>query len=147
MEKNILSKNPHLKSIFENSKKLYDHPLSISQISFQQKTQVENHILMVGDAAGMITPLCGNGMSMAMNGSKIAAGLIDQFLQKKLSRPQMETTYQLKWNKTFGKRVKTGRVIQRFFGKAWTTNIFVKTMKLFPPLTRWIISQTHGESF
>jgi hypothetical protein len=40
-------------------------PYTISQISFEKKTRIEKHMLMLGDAAGMITPLCGNGMSMA----------------------------------------------------------------------------------
>ena len=147
MEKEILSKNPFLKNIFENSRKLYEQPLSISHISFQQKKQIEKNILMIGDAAGMITPLCGNGMSMAMHGSKIAAEIIDEFLQGKLSRKQMETNYVVQWKKTFGSRLRTGRMIQRFFGKIWVTNLFVKTMKLSPSLTRWLIRQTHGESF
>lgn len=147
MEKNILSQNPFLKNIFENSIKLYDHPLSISQISFQQKTQVENNILMIGDAAGMITPLCGNGMSMAMHGSKIASEFIHDFLQGNISRRQMENNYSKAWKNTFEKRVRTGRLIQRFFGKIWVTNLFVRTMKLFPSLTRWLIRQTHGERF
>ncbi|CAN5897409.1 NAD(P)/FAD-dependent oxidoreductase [soil metagenome] len=147
MEQVILSKNPHLKNIFENSKKLFKQPLSISQISFQQKTQVENNVLMIGDAAGMITPLCGNGMSMAMHGSKIAAALIDQFLQKKIARPDLESRYKSQWKATFGHRLRTGRLIQRFFGKIWMTNLFVGTMKAIPSFTRWIIKQTHGERF
>ena len=147
MEKNILGKNPFLKNIFENSKKLFDQPLSISQISFQQKTQVENNILMIGDAAGMITPLCGNGMSMAMHGSKIAAGFINDFLSGNISRKQMEINYTKKWKQHFEKRLRTGRLIQRFFGKIWITNLFVRTMKLFPSFTKLLIKQTHGESF
>ncbi len=31
---------------------------------------------MCGDTAGLITPLCGNGMSMAIGASKILTGLI-----------------------------------------------------------------------
>ncbi|MEP7165383.1 MAG: NAD(P)/FAD-dependent oxidoreductase [Ferruginibacter sp.] len=147
MEKNILGKNPFLKNIFENSSKLYSQPLSISQVSFQQKTQVENNILLVGDAAGMITPLCGNGMSMAMHGSKIAAGAVNDFLRGKINRKQMETFYTKEWNKTFGIRLRTGRIIQRFFGKIWMTNLFVRTMKLSPSITKWLIRQTHGERF
>ena len=37
-------------------------------------------MLMLGDAAGMITPLCGNGMSMAMHASKLAYEAIHSFL-------------------------------------------------------------------
>ena len=102
---------------------------------------------MIGDAAGMITPLCGNGMSMAMHGSKIAAELIDEFLNKKISRSELENNYCANWKKIFEKRLRTGRIIQRFFGKIWMTNLFVRTMKVIPPLTRWVIKQTHGEPF
>ena len=104
MEKNILHKNTHLKNIFKNSEILYDQPVTISQISFDKKTQVENHMLLLGDAAGMITPLCGNGMSMALHGSKIAAGFIHQFLQGKISRSKMEMDYTNQWRSTFEKR-------------------------------------------
>ena len=93
MEKNILQKNLHLKNIFENSEILYESPVTISQISFDEKSQVENHVLLMGDAAGMITPLCGNGMSMALHGSKIAAGFIHQFLSGNTSRQEMESAY------------------------------------------------------
>jgi flavin-dependent dehydrogenase len=72
MEQNILWQNPLLKEIFTKAKFLYSEPLVISQVSFDRKQQVENHVLMIGDAAGLITPLCGNGMSMAMHASKIA---------------------------------------------------------------------------
>ncbi len=147
MEKNILSRNPFLKDVFENATKLFKQPVTISHISFNQKTQVENNIILFGDAAGMITPLCGNGMSMAMHAGKIAAGFISEFLQGKISRLQMEKNYTVEWEKTFGKRLRTGRMIQRFFGKIWVTNLFVKVMKLSPSLTRLLIRQTHGKSF
>ncbi len=77
MEKQILFENPHLKKIFSEAETLYESPVTISQISFSIKNQVANHVLMTGDAAGMITPLCGNGMSMALHGSKIAFDQID----------------------------------------------------------------------
>ena len=49
---------------------LFEEPVTIAQISFAKKTQIENHVLCIGDAAGMITPLCGNGMSMALHAIK-----------------------------------------------------------------------------
>ncbi len=147
MEKNILHKNPHLKNIFDNSEILYETPVTISQISFDKKTQVENHIILLGDAAGMITPLCGNGMSMALHGSKIAAGFIHQFLQGRISRSNMETDYTRQWRSIFEKRLRTGRWIQQFFGKVWVTNLFISIMKKFPSLTNALIKQTHGEPF
>jgi flavin-dependent dehydrogenase len=147
MEKNILQKNPHLRDIFKNSEILYESPVTISQISFNKKTQVENHVLLLGDAAGMITPLCGNGMSMALHGSKIAAGIIHKFLKEEISRDVMESEYIGKWRSTFNKRLRTGRLIQRLFGKIWVTNLFISFMKKFPSFTKALIRQTHGEPF
>lgn len=147
MEKQVLQKNPHLHNIFANSRKLYDAPVTISQISFDKKTQVENHVLLIGDAAGMITPLCGNGMSMALHASKIAAPLIDNFFQDKIDRVALENKYSNEWKTKFAKRLRTGRWIQSMFGKTWITNLFVSIMKKAPSLTRQLIKQTHGTPF
>ncbi len=147
MEKQILSANPHLKKIFRDSEKLYEQPLTISQISFDRKSQVEDHVLMIGDAAGMITPLCGNGMSMAMHGSKLAFKQIDLFLQGQISREQMEHNYSEQWQKEFSARLKMGRRIQRLFGNDMLTNGFISVAKLFPSLTRYLIRKTHGSGF
>lgn len=147
MELNVLYKNPHLKKIFETSEILYDQPVTISQISFNKKTQVENHILLLGDAAGMITPLCGNGMSMALHGSKIASRFIHEFLAGKINREKLEVDYNNQWKKTFNRRIRTGRWIQSLFGKVWVTNFFISFMKRFPSLTKALIKQTHGDTF
>ena len=147
MEKNILYKNKYLKKIFENSEFLYQSPVTISQISFNKKSQIENHLLMLGDAAGLITPLCGNGMSMALHSSKIASSYIIEFLNNNISRSAMEESYLVHWKKTFQKRLKYGRLIQSLFGKEWATNIFVSTMKRLPWVTKQLIKQTHGNPF
>lgn len=147
MEKEILFQNLHLKKIFTEAEFLYDAPLTISQISFDKKALVENHLLMVGDAGGMITPLCGNGMSMALHGSKLAFENIHAFLQNKISRTEMEANYSQEWKQQFAGRIKIGRIIQRFFGKSVVTNLFIKAFNVFPFLAKPLIKRTHGSSF
>jgi flavin-dependent dehydrogenase len=147
MEQTILGKNPYLKKIFTESEVLFNNPVSISQISFDKKTQIENHVMMIGDAAGMITPLCGNGMSMALHGSKLAAEQINSFLQGKITRAVMEQQYRKDWRKQFVRRLKAGRIIQRLFGKNWITNFFISVIKPFPALINVLIKRTHGRSF
>jgi flavin-dependent dehydrogenase len=147
MEKNILSKNKQLQSIFAEAEHLYEQPLAISQISFQQKTQVENHVLLLGDAAGMITPLCGNGMSMAMHSGKIAFENMQLFLSGKISRNEMEKQYTTQWQRHFGFRTKVGRAVQYFFGGSLSTAIFIRSMHTFPRFSKLLIEQTHGEKF
>jgi menaquinone-9 beta-reductase len=147
MEQNILYKNPFLRKIFSESEFLFPEPVTISQISFDKKLQVENHVLMTGDAAGMITPLCGNGMSMALHSSKIACESINSFLNKKITRNEMESQYTRQWKMNFERRLNTGRMIQKLFGKVFMTNRFIGTIKHFPFLINRMVKATHGKEF
>ena len=147
MQENILFKNPALKEIFLTSSFLIESPLTISQISFSKKDLVEKNILMVGDAAGMITPLCGNGMSMALHGSKVAAHCIDLFLKKRISHKEMEKMYQQMWKQQFSGRITIGQTLQRFFGSEYLSNLFVGGFRLFPFMAKGVISKTHGKPF
>jgi len=102
---------------------------------------------MIGDAAGMITPLCGNGMSMALHGSKLAAEHIHAYLQGNISRTEMEEQYAKQWKLHFAGRLKTGRIIQSLFGKNYLSNFFISTIKPFPRIVSFLIKQTHGKPF
>ncbi len=149
MEKNILYKNPYLKRWFTQSEFIFEKPEVINEISFEKKNLVQEHILFCGDAAGMITPLCGNGMAMAMHGSKILSDLlINEFANKGvLNRSKLELDYVKKWNETFGKRLKWGRRIQSVFGKEKLTAITINGMNTFPYLKNKIVALTHGNYF
>ncbi|MDB5193517.1 MAG: FAD-binding protein [Segetibacter sp.] len=147
LEEQILYKNPFLEEIFTSAEFLYAEPLTISQVSFAKKSQVEKSVLLVGDTAGMIAPLCGNGMSMAMHGSKIAFECINQFLAGKATRQQMETAYSNNWKSQFSKRLFTGRVVQKLFGGTLSTVAFLRVMHAVPLISKPLIAATHGKSF
>ncbi len=147
LQRQVLYKNPKLKKIFSSADFLYAEPLAISQISFSKKLQVEKHVLMLGDAAGMISPLCGNGMSMAMHAAKLAFEKIQQFLRDNISRNEMEEEYTFIWKKEFSKRLRIGRNVQRFFGGDLSTSLFIKSMHSLPALSKFVIQSTHGEQF
>lgn len=147
MEKELLATNPHLRKIFQQCTRITEVPVTIAQISFDRKLQVEDHALMIGDAAGMITPLCGNGMSMALHGAKMAASQIGLFLNGKISREEMETTYARQWQKEFSARLRTGRIIQRIFHRSFLTGIALRVAKLFPSVLEDLVTKTHGKAF
>lgn len=147
LQQEVLYRNAHLKKIFSESEICNDFPVAISQINFNTKSKIENHLLMLGDSAGMITPLCGNGMSIALHTAKIAARLTSDFLGAQISRQQMEKLYEKEWNSRFSKRLRTGRVLQRFFGSDRLSNLFVRSFQLFPFLSKPVIKMTHGDPF
>ena len=147
LEQTILSGNPYLKRIFEQSEKCQSFPLTISQINFNRKSQVEDHVLMLGDSAGMITPLCGNGMSIALHTAKLASKAIGKFLDDTISRIEMEDNYTREWQAQFARRLQTGRRLQYFFGSKRLSNLFVSGFKTLPFLAIPVIKMTHGKPF
>ncbi len=147
LEKNILSTNPYLRGIFQQAHFLWEKPQTIAQISFSRKLPVEEHVLMTGDSAGMISPLCGNGMSIALHSGLLAGQVILPFLEGSLDRKSMETSYRDLWSAQFSARLRVGRMIQSLFGSPYTTRLFLKVLQPFPKFTKHIIQSTHGNPF
>ncbi|RFN58122.1 NAD(P)/FAD-dependent oxidoreductase [Marixanthomonas ophiurae] len=144
-QKNNLSKNPNLKQFFSEATPLFDSPLTIGQISFQPKNPVENHIFMIGDSAGLIHPLCGNGMAMAIHSAKLFSELfLKQHTTKKMNRSSLEKEYEKHWNNTFSNRLKTGRYIQKLLMNETTAGIGFSLLNTFPNMLNMIIRKTHG---
>lgn len=142
----VLKKNPHLKQVLENSKLLFEKPLTISQISFEKKLPVENHILMIGDTAGLIHPLCGNGMAMAIHSAKIASDLVEKYLSNKIkSRLELEKKYTKKWTFNFKSRLKMGRVLAKLLLQPKLSNVLLRILIIFPFVLKFIIKKTHGK--
>jgi flavin-dependent dehydrogenase len=127
-QKMVLCENPHLNK------------------SFDKKESVENHILMIGDTAGLIHPLCGNGMAMAFHSAKIASELvINYYDSKSISRASLEEEYIKKWKFHFEKRLKTGRFIANILQQPRIASILMRILVQFPFLLPIIIKQTHGK--
>ncbi len=145
-QKTVLYKNPYLKVVFENCEPLFPKPLTISQISFEDKDPVENHILMCGDTAGLIHPLCGNGMGMAIRSAQILSRHIISFLNAEFpSREAMEKSYEKAWNAEFKFRLSVGRVIAAVFKKYGLSGSLFSIFRTFPKTLTKIITLTHGK--
>ena len=142
----VVFKNSALKDVFKSSKPEFEIPLTISQISFETKSPIEKHIIMCGDTAGMIHPLCGNGMGMAIQSSQLASQLIIDYLQEKIkTRSDLENQYTKQWYKTFKWRLRAGHTIAYLFRQNWLAPILLSGLRWFPFLLPKIIKMTHGK--
>ncbi|HUH33710.1 MAG TPA: NAD(P)/FAD-dependent oxidoreductase [Daejeonella sp.] len=149
MERTVLFKNPHLKQIFNNSDFVWDKPEVINEISFERKTLVEDHILFCGDAAGMITPLCGNGMAMAIHSGKLLAECIIRNGKHidQASRLTLERNYKNRWEDQFATRLKAGRYIQKLLLHPQLSNFAINLLKSSNRVAKLVVKSTHGKSF
>ncbi|WP_199119199.1 NAD(P)/FAD-dependent oxidoreductase [Pedobacter sp. ASV28] len=145
-QQEVIYKNRFLKDILERSEMIFEMPLTIGQISFQSKEPILDHILMIGDTAGLIHPLCGNGMAMAMHSAKIASTLIVAFMRDKTcSRKEMEDNYAKLWNYNFRSRLRTGRILSSVLKNNTIQHIALNTLTKMPQLLGKIVNMTHGK--
>ena len=142
----VVAKNPFLNSFLSSATPLFNQPMTIAQISFDKKDAVVDHMLMCGDTAGLIHPLCGNGMAMAIHSAKIASELVVRFLDDSTyARHQLEGDYTKVWSKTFSKRLWFGRKLQRMLMNKSMVTMGIRTVGKSKTILKYIIKKTHGE--
>lgn len=87
---------------------------AVAGLDFSPKETSRGNTLFIGDAAGMIAPLCGDGQAMALESAELLAGLIG-------SRPglmddggiaALGRSWDAAWNGRFAKRLRRGRLLQ-----------------------------------
>ena len=145
LQESVLFQNPLLREAFSKAQSRFSKPKVINEITFEAKKPFEGGMLMVGDAAGMITPFCGNGMAMAIHSAKLVSDII-------INNPAMYTEdvaihYGRSWKKIFAARLAWGRVIQAaLFGKRWASGMAVAIGNKLPGAANYLIEKTHGRS-
>ncbi|MEM9324565.1 MAG: NAD(P)/FAD-dependent oxidoreductase [Bacteroidota bacterium] len=148
MEEAVLHRNPYLREIFNEATFLLEQPEVINEVTFEAKEPVYQGIFMVGDAAGMITPLCGNGMAMAIHSSKLLFDCIAKYgLDGHEVRTKLENEYSQLWRKKFAFRLSSGRTIQRMFGGKRASSFAVGLGRTAKPIAQLLMAQTHGSPF
>jgi flavin-dependent dehydrogenase len=142
----VLYQHAGLKHVFENSSPIFENPITISQLAFGRKDAVVDHILMIGDTAGLIHPLCGNGMGMAIHSAKICAELLISFLNGGIAtRVQLEKEYISSWNAQFQSRLRMGKLLSGLLEREKLADFAMEAMVLIPALLPSIIKRTHGK--
>lgn len=142
----VLKKNKQLNDFFASSEKVFEKEVTIAQINFARKTAIEDHIIMIGDSAGLIHPLCGNGMAMGIHSAKIAVEIIaDSYSDKNVERSELENRYTEIWNSEFHSRLRMGRILQKVLMNDQLATISQKVIGTFPGILPKIIAKTHGK--
>lgn len=144
--KNIMSANPFLKDFFEEGQMLFEKPITISQVSFEPKKVVHNHILMCGDSASMIHPLCGNGMAMAIHAAKLLSDCLHTHIIDQTSRKELENDYTTQWRDTFRSRRRWGKLLQTVLQNETLSTLGMRLLTRFPSILPRLIRFTHGKS-
>lgn len=141
-----LAMNPILADRFHHMQRVSTALQGLSQITFALKGNFHSDICMIGDTAGMITPLCGDGMAMALRSAEIVVPFASEFLEDKLSAIAFKTQYAIAWQREFQTRLQLGRMMHNCFVQPALANMGVNLCNMFPILGKWVIGATRGKA-
>jgi flavin-dependent dehydrogenase len=144
MEDKVLKKNPRLKKIFDDAEFIWNKPLTVSNVSFGERRTSDDALIYVGDAAGCISPLTGNGMSMSGYASFVLCGIIQEHLAGNISRDTLAEQYRLSWRNAFALRIRRGRQLQYLFGKPYLSALALRVLNPLHGVKSRLIASTHG---
>ena len=82
--------------------------LSSEPVIFRPRSPVERGVLMIGDASGIIDPLTGNGMAMAIQSALVAAPYVERLLTT-ADRAEIERDYRAAHAAMFSARIAWSR--------------------------------------
>jgi menaquinone-9 beta-reductase len=138
--------NPVLADRLSNMTRVPGSLNALSQISLEIKPKFVEDVLQIGDTGGMITPLCGDGMAMAMRSTELAIPAVLGFLSGDRSEIELKRQYESAWNREFWLRLRVGKLMHQAFIRPTLANIGVEICDRFPGLGSWIIQATRGEA-
>lgn len=117
----------------------------IGNIYFGRKELSLNGILMIGDAAGVIAPLAGDGIAMAMQSAKIISGIIKDHSLTDVDN--INISYQVKWKGNFSKRKTVAKLVQKTIMSGYFNTPAIIISRIFPSFFDIIIKSTREHSF
>jgi len=147
LEQDFLFKNHSLRLNFEKAEFIFKAPLTISGINFLIKQPVRDNVIHLGDSAGNIAPITGNGMSISLRSASILSRQIDDCLKNKINTNQLYHNYYKEWNKNFSVRIKLSSYFQKLAEYPMLTRLSINMFNMFPPLAQSLIKLTHGKPF
>ncbi|PSQ79075.1 MAG: NAD(P)/FAD-dependent oxidoreductase [Bacteroidetes bacterium QH_8_67_23] len=144
MAAQTLSQNPALAERMNAMERASEEFEATSQVTLRTKGTFAGGVCMVGDTAGMIAPLCGDGMAMALRAAELAAGPAEDVLDGRRSATGFRNAYERRWTRAFRTRLALGRFAHRSGLHPLLASAVVRAFRWVPPLGRWFIRRTRG---
>ncbi|NNE33750.1 MAG: NAD(P)/FAD-dependent oxidoreductase [Rhodothermales bacterium] len=140
----FLTTNRALSERFVSLEPSFERYLSVGQLSFNPRGCFSRDIPLIGDAAGMISPLCGDGIAMAVESARILSPLISSVVSDVGGFEFLRREYEDQWRQMFERRMRLGGSLQRLLMRRRLAGPSVKLLNLVPGLGSLLIKATRG---
>jgi flavin-dependent dehydrogenase len=104
----------------------------------------ESGVLRLGDAAGYIHPLTGDGMAMAARSGELAAAIVGAQLRGSLSTRDVARLYQAAWHREFGVRLRWGDVLGKILLSPRSASLLLNVLTRMSPGAEMLLRATRG---
>ena len=136
--------NAALARRFDAMQRISDRFVAVSQVTFAPKGVFAGDVCMIGDTAGMIAPMCGDGMAMALRTAELVTPIASNFLGGRLDGDAFRRRYEAAWHREFGVRMRLGRWMHHAYCYPAPARLVVAACHRAPRLGRWLMHKTRG---
>ncbi len=142
----VARQNPHLAARLEALEPLPERALAVAQVSFEFKEREKDEVLFVGDAAGMIAPLAGDGQAMALASAHTLGALLLKAPASPTSedRAALARRWDRAWRLEFELRMRLARLLQGQLLAPRRADRLVRGVAAVPGLAGALVRLTRG---
>ena len=125
---------------------------AVAQVPFERKELSHDGVFWLGDAAGMITPMTGDGQAMAIESASLLAPVIDGLLADLAHQSRAravrcaEDAWKRQWHKHFSVRHRLGRVLQSILIRPALADGVIRFGAHVPALPNLLARATRGDA-
>ncbi|HVT44991.1 MAG TPA: NAD(P)/FAD-dependent oxidoreductase [Thermoanaerobaculia bacterium] len=134
-----------LGALFASHTPAQDSFLSSEPVIFRAREPSCGGILMVGDAAGLIDPLTGSGMAMAMQSALLAAPFVLARLENSTRQKRIDRAYAREYRRFFAGRIGWSRRTAFFLSRPHLLEAALRAMSR-PAIGRFLLDRTRASS-
>jgi flavin-dependent dehydrogenase len=139
----IRAEEPALEALYARHEPAQEGFLSSEPVIFRARSAVEGGVFMIGDASGVIDPLTGNGMAMAIQSALLAATHIARLLGGD-DRAQVEDAYRAAHRAMFAHRIAWARRSAKMLSRPKLVDALMPTPLRHTPLGAFLLRRTRA---
>jgi flavin-dependent dehydrogenase len=144
----VLRQCPALRERLQNATRIIEWQTT-ANVQFAARAPVsQSEVLRVGDAAGYIHPLTGDGMAMAARSGELAAAVCAARLRGSLSTRDATTLYEKAWRREFAARLQAGDALGKLLLAPFLPPAFVGAtvgvLARWPQASQMLVRVTRG---
>jgi hypothetical protein len=125
----LRAEEPRLEELYSRHEPVQEQFLSSEPVIFRARSAVEGGVFMIGDASGVIDPLTGNGMAMAIQSALLAAPMILRLLENPSRRAEIENEYRQTHRDFFTSRIAWSRRVAALLSRPRLLDAALSTVR------------------